>query len=316
MFSQKAGSRQLGIGVGGIIWMILAILVSLLIFAGIIFLAFIVLEELGHDPYMLIVNYFGIDPETFEPISSSQLSDEFANRTAYFLIFLLLMPFVFVWLAMIFIVKVVYRRPIWLFGWDQNGVDWKMLGVSIAVFSALYILSIAVGFAFGLNRFVSYPEGALMMVPIFALLILIQTSAEEYLFRGYFQSLFYDWFASRWVWSIVPSVMFALLHYDSTTFGENNWWVLLAVFMLGMVAAELTYKTGSIIWATGLHFVNNFFVLLIINARDAPIGFGFIEGKYGPSDVVEFRNMIFAQILLFAVIYVIIYRMPRRAINP
>lgn len=100
--------------------------------------------------------------------------------------------------------------------------------------------------------------------------ILLQTGAEEILFRGYLQQQLAARFASPVIWMILPSLLFASLHYQPDVMGGNAWLVVAATGLFGLLAADLTAKTGSIGAAWGFHFANNVVAILIV-ALDGPL---------------------------------------------
>lgn len=108
----------------------------------------------------------------------------------------------------------------------------------------------------------------LMVLPIALLAVLIQSSAEEILFRGYLQQQLGARFRARWVWMVVPSILFALAHYDPATAGENAWLMVLWAGVFGLVMADLTARAGNLGPAIAVHFVNNAMALLVISLPD------------------------------------------------
>ena len=103
----------------------------------------------------------------------------------------------------------------------------------------------------------------LVLLPLGLLGLLIQTSAEELIFRGYLQSQLAARFSHPAIWIIVPSVLFGLLHYDTEINGANTWLVVGWAVLFGIAAADLTARSGSLAPAIALHFINNFFAILI-----------------------------------------------------
>lgn len=139
----------------------------------------------------------------------------------------------------------------------------KTAGVTIAVSLPLYALVLG--------------AGALVLPPVRNLdlaewlgwlpwalpLLLVQVTAEEVLFRGYLQSQLAARFAARWVAFVVPSVLFALLHWNPEA-GGTVWLVLATTFVFALIAADLTFRTASLGPAIALHLVNNAFGLLVL----------------------------------------------------
>lgn len=107
------------------------------------------------------------------------------------------------------------------------------------------------------------PSLWLSFLPLALPALLIQTGAEELVFRGYLQSQLAARFANPRVWIIVPSILFGLLHYDPVINGDATWLIVGWATLFGVAAADLTARTGTIGAALGLHFVNNFFAILV-----------------------------------------------------
>jgi membrane protease YdiL (CAAX protease family) len=107
-------------------------------------------------------------------------------------------------------------------------------------------------------------------LPLALVSILVQTGAEELLFRGYIQSQLAARFASPLVWMVLPSALFAVLHYQPGIMGDNACIVVAAVFLFALCAADLTARTGTIGAAWGFHFANNAVAILFL-ALDGPL---------------------------------------------
>ena len=98
----------------------------------------------------------------------------------------------------------------------------------------------------------------LAWLPLAALLILIQSSAEELVFRGYLLQQLKARINSPWVYAVLPSLVFGLIHYDSESFGTLNASLyVLNTFIAGLIACDLTLRTGNLGAVIGVHFANN-----------------------------------------------------------
>ncbi len=135
-------------------------------------------------------------------------------------------------------------------------------------------------------------------LPLALVAILIQTGAEEVLFRGYLQQQLAARFASPWVWMILPSGLFALGHYQPQIMGENAWAVVAAVGLFAILAADLTAKTGNIGAAWGFHFANNCVAILFL-AMDGPLsGLALYTVPFAPMDTVNLRPLIYQDMII------------------
>lgn len=116
------------------------------------------------------------------------------------------------------------------------------------------------------------PGTWLALLPLSLVAVLIQTSAEEILFRGYLQQQLAARFASPLVWAGVPSALFALGHYVPAETGENAVFVALWAAVFGLLMADLTARAGSLGPAIAIHFANNVTALLLFSASDSMNG--------------------------------------------
>ncbi|MFK7940222.1 MAG: lysostaphin resistance A-like protein [Roseovarius sp.] len=108
----------------------------------------------------------------------------------------------------------------------------------------------------------------LLYLPLTLIGVLIQTSAEELVFRGYLQSQLAARFKSAKVWIVLPSLLFGMLHFNPNVDETAAWIVVVWAFCFGLAAADLTARTGTLGAAIALHFVNNAFVMAFVAAEN------------------------------------------------
>ena len=126
----------------------------------------------------------------------------------------------------------------------------------------------------------------LSFLPVALLLIALQTGAEELLFRGYLQQQLAARFASPLIWAVLPSLVFGALHFAPSEAGGNAWLVAGAAGLFGLLAADLTARTGSLGAAWGFHFANNVVALLIVATDGALSGLALSKMPFGMDDPV------------------------------
>lgn len=162
-----------------------------------------------------------------------------------------------------------FRGPGTLFGpWSEFRRGFGVvLTVTVPVFAAL----LAIGVAFEAPVANLPLEVWLGWLPYALPLIFLQITAEEVLFRGYLQQQLAARFAARWVWMLLPSVLFASLHWNPAA-GSAAWLVMGTAFLFAMIMADLTARTGSLGPAIGLHFVNNAYGMLVISVQGGLTG--------------------------------------------
>lgn len=141
----------------------------------------------------------------------------------------------------------------------------------------------------------------LLLLPLSVIAILIQTSAEEILFRGYLQQSLAARFRSPLVWIGLPSLLFAAGHYSPATVGDNALMVAIWAFTFGLLTADLTARAGTLGPAIALHFFNNFAALLVISLPDNLGGLALFHLPYDSSDADALRPWLFVDFALMIV---------------
>lgn len=123
----------------------------------------------------------------------------------------------------------------------------------------------------------------IFLLPLSLVGLLIQTSAEELLFRGYLQQQLAARFSSPLVWMGLPAIFFALGHFDSAN-GDSAMAIILWAGLFSLAASDLVARTGNLGAAIGLHFVNNAFGMLILSYPGEMSGLSLYVLTKGPDE--------------------------------
>ena len=156
-----------------------------------------------------------------------------------------------------------------------------LCGAFAAVASGLLTLSAAA--SIGLIELTpnEHPPSWPLAAAVIAVLIVFQASAEELVFRGYFL----QWIGARTrnivAWAVLPSALFALLHFSGET-GPDAMAYVLATFIFGLFASALVWLTGGLSCAIGYHIANNWVALLLVNAPVGIQGLGLYQIDVSP----------------------------------
>lgn len=129
----------------------------------------------------------------------------------------------------------------------------------------------------------------LVLLPVSLIVVFIQISAEEIFFRGYLQQQLAARFRSPLVWMVLPSILFAMGHYQPAEAGENALMIVVWAGVFGLLMADLTARSGTIGPALAVHFVNNVTALLITSLPDNLGGLALWHTPFGMADTAELR---------------------------
>lgn len=116
------------------------------------------------------------------------------------------------------------------------------------------------------------------MAAIVAVVLLIQTSAEEVLFRGYLPQMLAARFRSPLAWALPPSLAFALLHWRGEVPAMMNLAMVGAILVFAMVLLGLVARTGALAAAMGAHYGNNLMAILFVSHDDVLARAAFLNG--------------------------------------
>lgn len=122
-------------------------------------------------------------------------------------------------------------------------------------------------------------------LPLALPLLLVQTGAEELLFRGYLMQALAARFKSAIVWMGIPTILFGLAHYNAALDPKLTVLLICATGLFGLVAADLSRITGNLGAAIGFHFTNNFFALFLISIEGEMSGLSLYTAPFTMQDV-------------------------------
>lgn len=220
---------------------------------------------------------------------------------------LLLASFGGMMLGPMLVARWIHKRPTGsVFG--PAAITLRHFVFATAVAGVLLFLSVGFWFLmFDAQR--NLATGIWITVLPFAILgLLVQTGAEEVLFRGYLQQQLAARFRSPLIWMILPSLMFGLVHLDPSQDTQTILLVVGAASFFGLLAADLTAVTGSIGAAWGFHFANNAIAILLISTQDTLTGLSLYITPYGLDEAMELTGPLIQDLLVMFVIWIILRR--------
>ncbi len=204
---------------------------------------------------------------------------------------LLLFSFVGMALGTFAAVRWVHHRPAaTLFG------PWSLLWRDFTVGAGIFLVFALPG-AFWMLGTLDLDAGVpwtiwLAFLPLALIGLLIQTGAEELVFRGYLQQQLAARFASRWAWMVLPSVIFGLVHYAPDEMGRSAWLIVFVTGFFGLLMADLTARSGALGMAWGLHFANNALAILAFTTGEALDGLALYRLPFSMTDTDEILPLI------------------------
>lgn len=218
-------------------------------------------------------------------------------------VILLLSSFVIAFFGLLLTVKLLHKRGLKSLLGPRMSEVIRNFEIAFAFVFFLTLLSTPI-FAFidlpAKNmEFFTWLKWMVLGVP----LLLLQVTSEELVFRGYIQQQLAARFNSRLIWFVLPSVFFGLMHYDPGTMGSNAWLVVVSAAMFGLIAADVTARTGNLGAAIGLHFANNLYAVTIVSTDGSLSGLGLYKTAFSITDEAATRGVMIMGLCFIVLTY-------------
>ncbi len=209
------------------------------------------------------------DQEFIEYIESANLTAMDISETTFFL--LLLITFTFVFVAMIWLIPIIHKRTSLSFITRRSTFDFKrfFFGLSIwfvlaFVFIFLLLSSDQYTYNFDVNSFVPLAIIAILLVPI-------QVSVEEIVYRGFLMQGIYRITRNKWLTLIIITLLFALSHILNPEFQSGFLTIIPAYLIFSFTMGYITLLDHGLEIPIGIHAGNNLFVALILSASGTSV---------------------------------------------
>lgn len=183
-------------------------------------------------------------------------------------LFLMLFSFAVALLAIYLVVKHLHNQRFLTLTTSRNSVDWKRIFFSFGVWAVFTIISVAIGYFSEPENFVINfkPVPFLILLVISLIMIPIQTSTEEYIFRGYLMQGFANLSMNKWFPLLMTSLIFGLLHIANPEVQKMGAITMVYYIGTGLLLGIMTLMDEGMELALGFHAANNLISALLITS--------------------------------------------------
>ena len=258
---------------------------------------------------VLIFSFIGQIPMFFflpnEINTSSEGLDIFSSLDKNLLLFLLLLPSVFSFLGLWFVVKQIHFRSIISIITSRKKVDFKRFMFAFILWSlisvSIFFLEILINptdyeWNFNFSKFLVLFLISITMIPV-------QSILEELVFRGYLMQGFSVFFKSRLLSLLTTSIIFGLLHILNPEIQKIGYGLLIYYVGTGLFFGIVTLMDEGIELSSGFHVSNNLVASLLVTADWTAFEtysiFKFIGSPYFSKEVLLYILIIYPSIIFF-----------------
>ncbi len=229
-----------------------------------IFIIFI-FTQIGSIPFVVaIFNKVGIEgTANLDPAKMMTILEN-SNLTFFYTLLTFFVGFI----GFLIVIKYLHNQSFVSVTTSRKSIDYKRVLTSFSVISLiLFFYTISSFYAlpdeyiiqFNLNDF-------LILLLIAVIFIPIQTSLEEYVFRGYLMQGFGVLAKNKWVPLFLTSFLFGMLHYYNPEIMKLGSILLVHYIATGLFLGIITLMDEGMELALGFHAGNNLIIALMVTS--------------------------------------------------
>ncbi|WP_293895440.1 type II CAAX endopeptidase family protein [Flavobacterium sp.] len=184
-------------------------------------------------------------------------------------LFLLLFSFVVAFISIVLVVRYFHRQAFLSVTTSREKVDWKRIFFAFSLWGLFTVASTLIMFYSSPESFILNfkPIPFLILAIIGILLIPVQTSTEEYVFRGYLMQGFAVLAKNRWFPLVMTSVIFGTMHIANPEVEKMGYIVLVYYIGTGFFLGIITLMDEGMELALGFHAANNLMTALLVTSN-------------------------------------------------
>ncbi|WP_431123765.1 lysostaphin resistance A-like protein [Flagellimonas flava] len=164
--------------------------------------------------------------------------------------------------------KLIHQQSITSLTTSRKKIDWKRIFFAFGLWGGVTILITAIDIYFSPDQYVLNFDIAkfLSLAVIAILLIPLQTSFEEYLFRGHMMQGLGIATGRRWIPLLVTSALFGVMHAANPEVEKLGMGIMVYYIGTGLFLGILTLMDEGLELALGFHAANNLITALLVTA--------------------------------------------------
>lgn len=203
----------------------------------------------------------GTDPDDMIQMLINQF-----GKTPTFI--MLVLPLSILFFVLLGWVKLVHGQSIRSLTTARRNVDWRRIFFSFFVWTFFLIISTLASYWLYPEEYelTFRPVPFLILAICSLLLVPLQTSFEEYFFRGYLMQGIGLAAGNRWVPLVVTSVLFGLMHAGNPEIVSAGPMIMIHYIGIGFFLGIATLMDDGLELALGFHAANNLIISLLITS--------------------------------------------------
>jgi membrane protease YdiL (CAAX protease family) len=201
----------------------------------------------------------------FLSASESSFASLFPAKSNLYLL-LILLTFIGGFIALIFVIKYIHKQTLTQLTTSRKKIDWGRFFFGFGLIASLSIVTTGLDFYYNPENYVVQFDliPFLIMLVIVVTLIPIQTSFEEYFFRGYLMQGIGIAAKNKWVPLLITSVIFGGLHFFNPEVEKIGNIAMVYYIGTGFFLGIITLMDEGMELSLGFHAGTNLIIALLV----------------------------------------------------
>ena len=218
---------------------------------------------IGQVPMLLAMFVKSVNEDLSFPTTEDEVMTFLSpNQT----LFWLLLSFVFAMAAIVLVVKFLHRQSIRSVTTARKKVDWGRIFFAFGLWMVIVVVLTVIDYYATPEDYVLNfkPKEFAILCVIGIIMIPIQTSTEEYVFRGYLMQGFGTLAKNRWFPLLMTSVIFGGMHIFNPEVSKMGYAIMVYYIGTGLFLGIMTLMDDGMELSLGFHAANNLIGALLV----------------------------------------------------
>jgi membrane protease YdiL (CAAX protease family) len=229
---------------------------SIIIFVG---------SVIGQLPMVLAFFVCSVTGDKNFPTTADELMTFFSPNTT---LFWLLLSFVFAMGAFILVVRLLHKQTILSVTTGRKKVDWGRVFFAFGIWAIIMVAMILIDFYGSPQDYeVNFEPASFAVLAVIAIVMIpIQSSTEEYVFRGYLMQGFGGLAKNRWFPLMMTSLIFGGMHILNPEVDKMGYSIMIYYIGTGLFLGIVTLMDDGMELSLGFHAANNLVGALLVTS--------------------------------------------------
>jgi membrane protease YdiL (CAAX protease family) len=225
----------------------------------------IIASFIGQIPFSVAVLYSSFKNKKGLPTDNAEVMRIFDQNLTLFLV---MISFVFAFAGVYYVVKYLHNQTLLSVTTSRGKVDWSRILFSFVAWSIFSALSFWAVYLRSPENFVWNFKliPFLILVLVGVIMVPIQTSTEEYVFRGYLMQGFANLAKNKWFPLLMTSLIFGSMHVFNPEVAKMGYVIMIYYIGTGLFLGVITLMDEGIELALGFHAANNLVGAILVTS--------------------------------------------------